>query len=718
MKSLNLYIKPIVFWIFLIVSIASKAQHKNIEKFYRIEAQLTTEQVKKLKQKGLEIDHFHSENGIITAEISKSDLDLLKANNVKLKIKIRNLGKRLPKRNKRTDRKALRKSSKKIVKQSNYKSIKTPNNFELGSMGGFFTLDEALAILDQMQQKYPNLITLKSSLGNSIENRPIYMVKISDNPTVEEANEEEVLFTAIHHAREPIGLSQMIFYMWHLLENYETDDEIKTLVNNTALYFVPVINPDGYVHNESTNPNGGGFWRKNRRDNGNGTFDVDLNRNYGYLWEPNNPLNTNSQAYRGTKAFSEPETTAIKKFVNSRKFSVALNYHSFSNLLIHPWGYAPNSFTPDNDIFVTMAKYMTAENKYTYGTPHQTLGVFDFGASDDWMYGEETEKPKILAMTPEIGSRDDGFWPASSRIIPLCEASFYLNAKLIRMAALYAKVTSQNETTKDITGVINFDIERFSLKNANWTVSLTSDSPYVKTLGTPVSFNTLKMFEKTNGSISFELNANTPKNEIIPIKIKVTNGIWDYTRTVNLSFEGNTTTACASPKALKTVSITDTTTTLEWNSTDNDAYKLRYKVQGTSNWITVQTPNTTTTTINKLEANTTYEVQIANNCSNYSDSLIFKTNKDDTLSVPNFNQEASVFYFFPNPVKDILFIELNKEDKTKLTYYEIFDTQGKQVQTGIINSNGTIDVSNLSPELYFLIVINGETNKKIKFLKH
>ena len=67
--------------------------------------------------------------------------------------------------------------------------------------------------------------------------------------------------------------------MWYLLENYETDTEIKTLVDNTALYFIPIINPDGYIFNESTNPNGGGFWRKNRKDNGNDTFGVDLNRN-------------------------------------------------------------------------------------------------------------------------------------------------------------------------------------------------------------------------------------------------------------------------------------------------------------------------------------------------------------------------------------------------------------------------------------------------------
>ncbi|MBQ0741152.1 peptidase M14, partial [Aquimarina celericrescens] len=78
----------------------------------------------------------------------------------------------------------------------------------------------------------------------------------------------EMLFTSLHHAREPIALSQNLFYMWYLLENYNSNPEIKTLVDNTELYFIPIVNPDGYIYNQQTNPNGGGYWRKNRRNNG------------------------------------------------------------------------------------------------------------------------------------------------------------------------------------------------------------------------------------------------------------------------------------------------------------------------------------------------------------------------------------------------------------------------------------------------------------------
>ena len=138
-------------------------------------------------------------------------------------------------------------------------------NYEDGSMGGYLTYDELLATLDEMVNLYPNLITARAPIGNILthENRPIYWLRLSDNPNVEEA-EPEVLYTALHHAREPNSLSQMVFYLWYLLENYDSDPEVKYLVDNTAMYFIPCINPDGYIYNETNDPNGGGLWRKNK----------------------------------------------------------------------------------------------------------------------------------------------------------------------------------------------------------------------------------------------------------------------------------------------------------------------------------------------------------------------------------------------------------------------------------------------------------------------
>src|SRR4030067_683627 len=67
--------------------------------------------------------------------------------------------------------------------------------FGFGSMGGFYTFNEVVAQLDTMRLLYPNLITVKDSIGSSIEGRTIWAVKISDNPDVTE-NEPQVFYNA------------------------------------------------------------------------------------------------------------------------------------------------------------------------------------------------------------------------------------------------------------------------------------------------------------------------------------------------------------------------------------------------------------------------------------------------------------------------------------------------------------------------------------------
>src|SRR5690606_15325000 len=116
-------------------------------------------------------------------------------------------------------------------------------------------------------------------------------------------------------------------------------------------------------------PGGGGMWRKNRRNNGS-SFGVDLNRNYGYLWGYDNwgsSGNPSSETYRGPSAFSEPETQALRDFLEGgRRVRAAFNYHTYGDLLLFPWGYEA-AYTPDHDRFVAASQQMTAVNGYNYG---------------------------------------------------------------------------------------------------------------------------------------------------------------------------------------------------------------------------------------------------------------------------------------------------------------------------------------------------------------
>ena len=346
-----------------------------------------------------------------------------------------------------------------------------PEAFELGSMGGFFTYEEFLGHIDYMSETYPDLISVREPISDFMthEDREIYWLRISDNPNVDEEDEPEVLYTALHHAREPAGLSQLIFYMYYLLENYESDPDIKLLVDNTEMYFVPMINPDGYTHNQSTNPNGGGMWRKNRRDNdGNpSNMGVDLNRNYGYEW---GGLGTSgsydSDIYRGPEEFSEPETQALKYFCENHTFKFTLNYHTYSNLLLFPYGFDYDQFTPDHDYFLGFTEELVRYNNYANQISTDLYPAS--GNADDWMYGGDT-KPTILSMTPEVGS---SFWPASSAILGLCRENLYMNLTLARLAGIYAQLTySGSNNLQEQSGIIPFNLRRLGVEDGNIQVS-------------------------------------------------------------------------------------------------------------------------------------------------------------------------------------------------------------------------------------------------------
>ena len=299
-----------------------------------------------------------------------------------------------------------------------------------GNFGDYYTFSEAMAILDSLHNNYPNITTARIDLGYTTwDGNKVWAMKISDNPTQQE-NEPEILFTGVHHAREPITCNVAVELIRKLCQDYGSDSEITYLVDNRQIWVVPVVNPDGYLYNEQTNPGGGGMWRKNRRDNGGGDYGVDPNRNYAYQWGYDNSGSSpdpSSETYRGPAPFSEPCTQALRDLYNSHQFIVNVDMHSYSNLILIPWDYRLE-FTPDDSLFrelcADMAQFpLDATGEvYNYGTAPEILYACN-GTSDDWEYGEQSSKPKCLGFTFEIG---EAFWQESeisnhlAEAIPMC----------------------------------------------------------------------------------------------------------------------------------------------------------------------------------------------------------------------------------------------------------------------------------------------------------
>ncbi len=420
----------LVSWGFALLSFETaygkEATVKSPVKYSQIRIYISSkDDILSISQTGLVFDHIDYQGTYFDVVLNDQEIELLKTTSLRYDIVVDDLEAEYRRRPKLT-KAQMQALEAEMRQQFNIQC------FGLGSMGGYYTFDEVVAKLDEMRSAYPSLISAKQSIGSSIEGRDLWMVRISDNPDVDES-EEEILYTALTHAREPQGMATVMFYMCHLLETYGIDPEATFLVDNRELYFVPVVNPDGYVYNQNINPNGGGLWRKNRRDNGDGSFGVDLNRNYGFKWGFNNSgssPSTFSETYRGTAPFSEPETQVARDFALDHNFTMAFNYHTYGNYLIFSWDYKSNFFTPDHFFFLSRAQNMTQFNNYTYGTPNQTVGYVVNGGANDWFYGEQTQKGKVFNFVPEVGGSSDGFWPIPSRIVPLAQENVYPNTVL------------------------------------------------------------------------------------------------------------------------------------------------------------------------------------------------------------------------------------------------------------------------------------------------
>lgn len=407
-----------------------------------------------------------------------------------------------------------------------------PTNFHLGSMAGFYTYTEFVNELDEMYAAYPNLITQKAEINASTnfethEGRYLYWMKISDNPNVDE-NEPEVMHTSIHHAREPASLISNIFYMWYLLENYGTDPEITYLVDNTEMYFIPMINPDGYIHNVTNDPNGGGMHRKNKRNVGSTNPGVDLNRNYSYQWGTTGvSANVNSDVYPGTAPFSEPETQAMKWFVENHNIEFAFNCHSHGDLLLFPVGATNGEFAVDHDYFQEFTDHMVRHNNYL---AQKSSGLYPAsGDSDDYMYLDEG----VFAMTPEIGG--EGFWPPQSSIIPQCKDMLFPNLRLSHLTHKYAVTESTDPSSVvDMSGNFNYSIVRLGQEAGDFTVSI-EPLTNVQTVGSS-NLHSLAISQENTAAISYTLNSSIAYGDLVQYVIVTDNGQWAFRDTITRSF--------------------------------------------------------------------------------------------------------------------------------------------------------------------------------------
>jgi murein tripeptide amidase MpaA len=364
-----------------------------------------------------------------------------------------------------------------------------------GYFDTFRTYDEVNARIDLLLQNNPGVVA-DAPVGTSRFARAIrgFAVSAPDSPGNPRDQRVQVLFNGTQHAREWISPTTVMFIADRLLADYGAGDpRVVALLQRAEVIFVPIVNPDGYVYSWTTNR----MWRKTRTNNGNGTFGVDPNRNWGYEWGGEGSSgNGSSETYRGPSPFSEPETAALRDFIVARpRIAAHIDFHSYGQLILSPWGYT-SALPPEpaQSVFARlngdMAREVRSETGMTYvGGPAYTTIYPAAGTIPDWVFGDQNR----LSWTIELRDTGaNGFVLTADQIEPTGREAYRAVLTLLDYVALPLRFTfpdglpsvvEEGQAT-DVLVVIDSNTRT---ANASTAVLLSRTSPGAALTETPLT---------------------------------------------------------------------------------------------------------------------------------------------------------------------------------------------------------------------------------------
>ncbi|MDQ6436803.1 M14 family metallopeptidase [Mesorhizobium sp. LHD-90] len=279
------------------------------------------------------------------------------------------------------------------------------------------TLEEELQQLAEAKPDIAQLI----EIGRSIEGRPILALRIGDR----RGGVPKLLFMGCHHAREWIAVEVPFLLAKELVERAD-EAPIAGWLTGGEVWVAPMVNPDGHEHSRTQER----LWRKNRRRNDDGSFGVDPNRNYGYMWGtldvPTSSHVPSDETYVGPRAFSEPETQAVRDLIGCERFAGVITYHSYSQLILYPWGYGekPIADVQHREQMVGMAEEMQTLIQGVHGkiyVPQQSSELYPTaGDTTDWTYGTYGIPSFTVELRPQT-FQEGGFILPPGQILPTWE---------------------------------------------------------------------------------------------------------------------------------------------------------------------------------------------------------------------------------------------------------------------------------------------------------
>jgi hypothetical protein len=257
---------------------------------------------------------------------------------------------------------------------------------------GWPTYDQFVARMQALATNYPAIVRVVS-LGQSVQGRELWAIKLTDNPDVDE-DEPEVRYLSTMHGIEPVGTELTLRLAELLAASYGVDPDLTTMVDEMEIWLMPLVNPDGYVNNTYENANG-----------------VNLNRDFpDRITDP-----VDDPAGR------EPETQAIMNWTYGRHFVMGANYHTGSLVVNYPWDSVPATpdYAPDDALYYDYSVGYAVRNPMIWngGFPNGVTRGWEWyiirGGLQDWAYhwqGEHHVTIELSNQQPPPYSQMDTYW--------------------------------------------------------------------------------------------------------------------------------------------------------------------------------------------------------------------------------------------------------------------------------------------------------------------
>lgn len=269
------------------------------------------------------------------------------------------------------------------------------------SMGLYHDYQEMTDLLKSIGERNPDIAKLRS-IGRSLNDRHLWVMEISDNVGNNEPGEPDIKYIGNMHGDETVGREILIRLIVHLTDEYRNNNtRVIDLVDNTRIFIMPSMNPDGFELGIRGNARG-----------------VDLNRDF-----PDRFRDT-----KGSLSGRQPETAAIMRWSNDYDFVLSANMHGGSLVANYPWDADGRSeydmprysAAPDDKLFRHLAT--TYANSHT--TMHSSIefpnGITNgahwyllYGGMQDWNYAWHGDCDLTLELGDEkcpLDSQLERYW--------------------------------------------------------------------------------------------------------------------------------------------------------------------------------------------------------------------------------------------------------------------------------------------------------------------